>query len=201
MEAMKKIDDDTLQHLEDAFVNRKIKKDYSPYKATSPAEEAVLELLRYVDCVDQHIEGSTGEVTAMREEMRAICRASGTPSLFFTLNPADTYNPLCSFAAGKDIDIDALFDNPDSRFTTFDRARTLADNPVAGADFFKLMVDQFLEKFLGCAHGSKRGVFGRVKFYYGVIESQSRGSLHLHILIWLEGTFIVFCPQLFSYCK
>ncbi|KAJ7576513.1 hypothetical protein C8J56DRAFT_713521, partial [Mycena floridula] len=31
------------------------------------------------------------------------------------------------------------------------------------------------------------GVFGRVKHYYGVIEAQNRGSLHLHILIWLEG--------------
>ncbi|KAJ7657449.1 hypothetical protein DFH06DRAFT_899682, partial [Mycena polygramma] len=31
------------------------------------------------------------------------------------------------------------------------------------------------------------GVFGRVKHYYGVFEAQNRGSLHLHILIWLEG--------------
>ncbi|KAF9013779.1 hypothetical protein BDZ89DRAFT_893102, partial [Hymenopellis radicata] len=26
-----------------------------------------------------------------------------------------------------------------------------------------------------------------VKHYYGVVEAQNRGSLHLHILIWLEG--------------
>ncbi|KAJ7061710.1 hypothetical protein C8F01DRAFT_962752, partial [Mycena amicta] len=31
------------------------------------------------------------------------------------------------------------------------------------------------------------GVFGRVKHYYGVFEAQNRGSLHMHILIWLEG--------------
>ncbi|KAJ6630642.1 hypothetical protein B0H10DRAFT_1624356, partial [Mycena sp. CBHHK59/15] len=28
---------------------------------------------------------------------------------------------------------------------------------------------------------------GRVKHYYGVFEAQNHGSLHLHILVWLEG--------------
>ncbi|KAJ7144859.1 hypothetical protein C8R43DRAFT_880787 [Mycena crocata] len=49
------------------------------------------------------------------------------------------------------------------------------------------MVDQFLNVFLGFQRDCKRGVFGRVKHYYGVFEAQNRGSLHLHILIWLEG--------------
>ncbi|KAJ7576512.1 hypothetical protein C8J56DRAFT_717889, partial [Mycena floridula] len=119
------------------------------FKPSNDAEQAVLDVLRYVDCVSQHIEGSKGEVTAMREELRALNHDSGTPSIFFTLNPADTYNPLCSFMAGKDIDLNALFDHPDSRFTTFERARTLAENPVAGAEFFKLIVDQFTAVFLG----------------------------------------------------
>jgi hypothetical protein len=65
-------------------------------------------------------------------------------SLFFTLNPADTYNPLSAFTAGSDINIDTIFDNPDSRFTSFERARLLAANPIAGAEFFKSMVDQFI---------------------------------------------------------
>ncbi|KAJ7290058.1 hypothetical protein C8J57DRAFT_1045719 [Mycena rebaudengoi] len=49
------------------------------------------------------------------------------------------------------------------------------------------MVDQFTDVFLGFERNCKRGVFGRVKHYYGVVEAQNRGSLHLHILIWLEG--------------
>ncbi|KAJ7355962.1 hypothetical protein DFH08DRAFT_690993 [Mycena albidolilacea] len=49
------------------------------------------------------------------------------------------------------------------------------------------MVDQFTSVFLGFERECKRGVFGRVKHYYGVFEAQNRGSLHLHILIWLEG--------------
>ncbi|KAJ7122515.1 hypothetical protein C8R43DRAFT_899820 [Mycena crocata] len=49
------------------------------------------------------------------------------------------------------------------------------------------MVDQFINIFLGCGRPDKRGVFGRVKHYYGVFEAQNRGSLHMHMLIWLEG--------------
>ncbi|KAJ7359403.1 hypothetical protein DFH08DRAFT_769331 [Mycena albidolilacea] len=49
------------------------------------------------------------------------------------------------------------------------------------------MVDQFTDTFLGFKRACKHGVFGRVKHYYGVFEAQNRGSLHLHILIWLEG--------------
>ncbi|KAF9064656.1 hypothetical protein BDP27DRAFT_1176481, partial [Rhodocollybia butyracea] len=58
------------------------------------AEENILELLKYVDYVSDHIEGSTAEVTVMRKELCALSRDSGTPSIFLTLNPADTYNPL-----------------------------------------------------------------------------------------------------------
>ena len=30
------------------------------------------------------------------------------------------------------------------------------------------------------------GVLGPVKAYFGTVESQGRGSLHLHMLIWLD---------------
>ncbi|KAJ7086380.1 hypothetical protein B0H15DRAFT_781967 [Mycena belliarum] len=81
-----------------------------------------------------------------------------------------------------------MFGTPgDSRFTSFDRARLLAANPIAGAEFFKLIVDQFIDIFLGFERACKRGVFGRVKHYYAVVEAQNRGSLHLHMVIWFEG--------------
>ncbi|KAL1659068.1 hypothetical protein GGF50DRAFT_131315 [Schizophyllum commune] len=31
------------------------------------------------------------------------------------------------------------------------------------------------------------GVFGLVKAYYGCVEAQGRGTLHCHMLVWLEG--------------
>ncbi|KAJ6611401.1 hypothetical protein B0H10DRAFT_1809602, partial [Mycena sp. CBHHK59/15] len=170
MSAMANIDDDTLVSLTAAMAAKKIRKDYSRYVPASPAESSVFELLQYVDYVSDHIEGSTSKILAMREEIHAISRSTGTVSIFFTLNPADTYNPLSAFTAGSDIDLDTAFGKPDSRFTSFERARQLASNPIAGAEFFKLMVDQFTDTFLGFERECKQGVFGRVKHYYGVFE-------------------------------
>lgn len=189
MSAMAKFDQTSLNAVEGALLAKKARKDYTRYNPNTAEEQAVMDVLRYVDLVGDHIEGSNAEVAMMREQIRAITRANGTPSIFFTLNPADAHNPLVSLMAGKDINVDALFRNPDSSFTSFDRAKSLADNPVAGAEFFKLMVDQFTKVFLGVHRSGKRGVFGRLKFYYGVVEAQNRGSLHLHILIWLEGMY------------
>lgn len=31
------------------------------------------------------------------------------------------------------------------------------------------------------------GIFGFVNGYFGVIEAQGRGSLHVHLLIWLKN--------------
>ena len=210
MAAMAKIDDESLASLTAAMAAKKVRKDYSAYVPKSAAESAIFDLLQYVDYVSDHIEGSTSEVLAMREEIYAISRATGTVSIFFTLNTADTYNPLSSFMAGSAIDIDTIFGSSDSRFTSFERARQLASNPIAGAEFFKLMVDQFTGTFLGFERACKHGVFGRVKHYYGVFEAQNRGSLHLHILIWLEGVILYFslahninlcCPYRCSFPK
>ncbi|CAF5055178.1 unnamed protein product, partial [Rotaria socialis] len=33
------------------------------------------------------------------------------------------------------------------------------------------------------------GVLGPVKAYFGTVENQGRGSLHLHLLIWLDHDF------------
>ena len=32
----------------------------------------------------------------------------------------------------------------------------------------------------------EKGVLGPTKAYFGTVENQGRGSLHLHILIWLD---------------
>ncbi len=34
---------------------------------------------------------------------------------------------------------------------------------------------------------SGAGVFGRVRAYFGAVEAQGRGSLHLHMLLWLAN--------------
>ena len=31
------------------------------------------------------------------------------------------------------------------------------------------------------------GILGHVSAYFGTVESQGRGTLHLHLLLWLDG--------------
>ena len=82
-----------------------------------------------------------------------------------------------------------------------DMARAVARDPVSQAKFFHLMVTLFLRHVLGVdisggASGGAgfpdgfasefgRGVFGLVKAYFGPIETQGRGGLHVHMLVFV----------------
>lgn len=62
---------------------------------------------------------------------------------------------------------------------------------MAAAAFFKLMVELVLETLFGIEVTRSRirrevGVLGEIESYIGVVEAQGRGTLHLHILIWLK---------------
>ncbi|KAI0717170.1 hypothetical protein C8Q76DRAFT_587604, partial [Earliella scabrosa] len=51
-------------------------------------------------------------------------------------------------------------------------------------------MDAFIKTLL-CGNGSIRdarpGILGTLKAYYGCVEAQGRGTLHCHMVIWLEG--------------
>ncbi len=36
----------------------------------------------------------------------------------------------------------------------------------------------------------EKGIFGKVRCYVGTVEAQGRGSLHMHVLLWLCGSMI-----------
>lgn len=66
----------------------------------------------------------------------------------------------------------------------------MAKNPVVAAQFFNLHIKAFISALLGYDPEHKDlegGVLGLVKAYYGCVEAQGCGTLHCHMLIWLEG--------------
>ena len=73
----------------------------------------------------------------------------------------------------------------------WDQSILIAHNPVIATEFFNIMITTFIKSLL--AHVGKghwcMGVFGIVKAYYGCVEAQEQGTLHCHMLIWLEGGF------------
>ncbi|CAF4642289.1 unnamed protein product, partial [Rotaria socialis] len=67
--------------------------------------------------------------------------------------------------------------------TSYERAQIIATHPVATAKFFNCLIKSILKCLvLG-------GVLGPTKAYFGTVESQGRGSLHLHLLIWLKHEY------------
>ena len=62
----------------------------------------------------------------------------------------------------------------------YQRAEFIATHPVAPAKFFYVLITKMLSSMIVGA------VLGPVKAYFGTFESQGRGSLHLHLLIWLD---------------
>ena len=108
-----------------------------------------------------------------RNELRAMICYNGLPEIWFTLNPADNRHPLVAIFAGKDL-ATAL------NLSVFERCRLLAENPLAPALFFHKCVEVFVNML-------KNGLLGEYKGHYGVIEAQGRGSLHIHMLVWLKS--------------
>lgn len=66
----------------------------------------------------------------------------------------------------------------------------MAKNPFIAAKFFNIIMDNFFKIILGQLPGgdkSNGGILGHCKGYYGCVEAQGRGTLHCHIVVWLEG--------------
>jgi hypothetical protein len=92
------------------------------------------------------------------------------------------------FLAGNDIDIDALL--PEQVPNPWEQSILIAKNPIVAARFFDIYLKAFISTILGYDAMGKNltgGVLGLVKAHYGCVEAQGRGTLHCHMLVWLEG--------------
>lgn len=156
--------------------------------ANNDEERKVLNLMKQVKLVTSHVPGSSASRVTMRNEIRGLMMDRGLPSFYITINPADVFNPLVKFLAGSEIDIDCLMpdDVPNSR----EQSLLIARNPAVAARFFNIYMKAFISAILGYdpkQENLEGGILGITKAYYGCVEHQGRGSLHCHMMIWVEG--------------
>ena len=112
----------------------------------------------------------------------------GLPSFFITINPADYLHPVVLHFAGVKVNLDKPFEGiwP----TKTERSKFVASDPVAAAKFFHHTVQAWLDHVLRPVDEHKQplpGMAGVASAYYGTVETQGRGSLHLHMLVWIKG--------------
>lgn len=150
-------------------------------KPNTEEEWTCFQLLNDLDKVSQHVQGSITSKKKMRNELWSLVSFKGAPSWFITFSPADTYHPLCLYFADTDEKFVPKIRNSNERYTL------IAQNPVAGARFFHIMVELFLKHVLGISEDDI-GLFGKTSAYYGTVEQQGRLTLHLHLLLWIENS-------------
>ncbi len=143
-----------------------------------------------VKAVSSHIVGSMASKMVMRNEIQGLTIDQGIPCFYITINPADTFNPLVRFLAGEEIDVDRLL--PDHLLEYLRQKYLVAKNPFMGARFFNIYMKVFISSVLSFCSGDsdleqEGGALGHVKAYYGCVEAQGHGTLHCHMLVWLEG--------------
>ena len=147
-------------------------------RVTTQEEKHTVQLFRELSVVTKNLQGSSGYKLCRRNEIRSLMRTFGTPTFFITLNPHDLSNVL----VGHFGNIPA---NEWRSMSSYDRAVFVATHLGAAARAFDAQVWAFLEIVVGYRKGN--GLFGKCLAYYSMVEAQGRGTLHTHMLLWIDG--------------
>ena len=126
----------------------------------------------------------------IRSRIWGMCMMKNPPSVWLTINPADTQDPIAQVLTGQEIDLD--------NFNALDMHPSpvaVASDPFASAAFFHHIVNAVLDSLLGIKarrhnerKSEEKGILGTVSAYIGTVEAQGRGTLHVHMVLWLKGS-------------
>jgi hypothetical protein len=152
----------------------------------STRDEDIKKLLRHISYFGYKQAMSQESRLAMRRKIKALIIRYGIPAIWFTLNPNDITNPVkLRLAAYRKEDkagaeatlLRALQDR-------YERVKLAITDPISSAIFFHREVEMFFEHYVKVGEES---VFGRIGQYFAAVETNERGALHVHGLLWLEG--------------
>jgi hypothetical protein len=155
------------------------------------SNEAVKNLRKHITSIRSKVMGTDESRVSIRSKIWSLIAQIGPPSLWITLNPSDTGDPIAQALTGADIDLDKFIDSLGPNATT--RSNSIATDPYAAAKYFHFIIDTVLELLFGikpCERGHIRrrpGIFGNMEAYIGTVEAQGRGTLHFHMIGWLKG--------------
>ncbi|KJZ68041.1 hypothetical protein HIM_12568 [Hirsutella minnesotensis 3608] len=148
-------------------------------------DDGVKELLRCFSLYGYRQPMSRELRLSMRRKIQSLILYRGVPVIWFTLNPNDITNPVkLRLAACRMRDPAAAEAFLKSLDMAFKRARLAISDPLSSAEFFHREMTLFFEHYVRVGEES---VFGRVSHYYGAVETNERGALHVHGLLWLHG--------------
>ena len=120
-----------------------------------------------------------------KRELYSMLINKGSPTLYITISPNDVTHILAYVFCLKDPKTFNFLNNEitDTQF----RTRQASKNPVSLSQFFNFLISNILNYLFGQENEDKLGIFGKLKSYYGMVETQTRGTLHIHMLLWIKG--------------
>jgi hypothetical protein len=121
----------------------------------------------------------------MRRKIKSLCLKYGMPSIWFTINPNDLNNPVkLRLAAHRKSSAKQAEEMLEKIRQGFGYHHLSISDPVSSAIFFHREIEAFFKHYVRIGEPS---VFGKVSKYYATVETNERGALHLHGLMWLHG--------------
>lgn len=152
----------------------------------------IARLFKHVRVTSSRIMGTDPSRAAVRSQTWSTGLFFAPATLWVTINLADIHDPIAQLFAGEEIDMDQFNAMLGAAANDVHRAQNIANDPYAVAKYFHVVVLIVLEELFGITRTSKNttsieGIFGEVAAYIGMVESQNRATLHLHILFWLKG--------------
>ena len=150
------------------------------------SDPAIAILRRTIQIVAGRVPNLFAEKQEMRMRLQGLFIEFGLAAFWLTINPSDLRDPLVVKLAGVTLPQDAL-----RRANAAFRRKTANMNPAAIAVFFDKVCTGILEALI-CPGEGEFGIFGDVSTYFGAVETNGRGMLHLHCLIWVTGNLDFF---------
>ena len=151
-------------------------------RETHTHNDPTIKLLeRLIQTVASQVPQSFARMRTNRSYMQALLVCLGMAAFWLTINPADLRSVLVLKLAGVEVSCDDLSSEAQKI-----RQVTARMNPVAVAQFFHQICTGVFNVLLA-AGTNQPGIFGQVSNYFGVVETNGRGMLHLHSLVWLAG--------------
>jgi hypothetical protein len=149
------------------------------------SDDAVNRLLRSLSLYGFRQPMSRELRLGMRRKIKSLIVREGIPAIWFTLNPNDVTNPvklrLAAYRTRDPDEAEAFLTSLDS---SYKRMRLAISDPVSSVLFFHREISMFFRHYVKVGEDS---VFGRISQYFGAVETNERGALHLHGLLWLQG--------------
>lgn len=128
---------------------------------------------------------STESRLLMRRRIKAAVVHHSLPAIWFTINPNDLTNPIRIHLSMKRSLLPEELEDVVGRLSNArERLKLSVEDPVSAAIFFYHEISVFCNQFLRIGEPSS---IGQVSFYFGAVETNERGMLHMHGMIWLQG--------------